>query len=208
MNLNIIYQVELCRIKDYLISEGSLFNWPEQIFSLFTHRITPDRLELNKHVLPLKDVRFSNGANKLENCHVNLLASIVERMNSTKNASNTGRVINSLNPPPHTSDLETAKVAETKASPTTNLSVLHAAAVYECVRNNDLDVVAKGVSVASQFCLLSSSDEGSGGALESFFHDRLDFFSGEALERIIEADPSVVLALLDESGRDCHIGGN
>ena len=34
------------------------------------------------------------------------------------------------------------------------------------------------------------------------------FSNGEALDRIVEAVPSGVLALLDEYGRDRHIGGH
>ena len=40
--------------------------------------------------------------------------------------------------------------------------------------------------------------------MERFLHDKLDSFSGECLERIVEADLSGVLALLDENGGCQH----
>ena len=56
-------------------------------------------------------------------------------------------------------------------------------------------------------CLLSSSDEGSEG-LEKFLRDKLDSFSGEGLDRIVEVDPTVVLELLDENLVDCGSTGS
>ena len=52
--------------------------------------------------------------------------------------------------------------------------------------------------VRSQECLVSSSDERSEG-LEMFLRDKLDSFSGEGLDRIVEVDPTVVFELLDEN---------
>ena len=54
--------------------------------------------------------------------------------------------------------------------------------------------------------MLSSSGDGSG-ALERFLHVKLDSLSRQGLERIVEADPSGLLALLDEIG-DRHAGGH
>ena len=98
-------------------------------------------------------------------------------------------------------------VAETATSSTETLTVLHVAVVGECVANDDVDIVAKSISVASRECLFSNSVEGSG-ALESFLHDKLDSLSGEGLERIVEADPSGVLVSLDEIGGNRLIGGH
>ena len=58
---------------------------------------------------------------------------------------------------PRASELETVMVAETETSPTKSLVLIHITAVGECVANDDVDIVAKGVSVASQECLLSNS---------------------------------------------------
>ena len=60
------------------------------------------------------------------------------------------------------------------------------------------DTHKKSVVVGDQECLLSCSDEGSEG-LEMFLRDKLDSFSGEGLNRIVEVDPTVVLELLDEN---------
>ena len=87
------------------------------------------------------------------------------------------------------------------------MTVLHVAAIDGSVSNNDRDVVTNGASVVSQECLLSSNDKGSG-ALGRLLPDKLDSLSGEGLERIVEVDQSGVLALLDESGADLHVGGN
>ena len=60
------------------------------------------------------------------------------------------------------------------------------------------DTNKQSVIVGGQECLLSSCDEGSEG-LEKFLRDKLDSFSGEGLDRIVEVDPTVVLELLDET---------
>ena len=60
------------------------------------------------------------------------------------------------------------------------------------------DIKRESVIVGGQECLLSSSDEGSEG-LEKFLRDKLDSFSGEGLDKIVEVDPTVVLELLHEN---------
>ena len=69
----------------------------------------------------------------------------------------------------------------------------------EFVANDDVDIVAESAIRANHECLLSSSDERSG-ELERFFHDKLESSSGKDLERIVGADLSGVVALLDENG--------
>ena len=56
----------------------------------------------------------------------------------------------------------------------------------------------ESVIVGGQECLLSICDKGSEG-LEKFLRDRLDSFSGEGLDSIVEVDPTVVLGLLVEN---------
>ena len=132
--------------------------------------------------LPLKNIIFhclENESNEMKHC----------------NADGTEYFPDLL----RTSDMETVIVAETATSPTKSLTLLHVAAVSECVSNDDVDVVSKKVFGVSHECLLSSSDKGSG-ALERLLHDKLDSFSEEGLERIAKADPSVIMALIDESG--------
>ena len=53
----------------------------------------------------------------------------------------------------------------------------------------------------SRGCLLSSSDEGSEG-LEKFLRDKLESFSGEGIENIVEVDPAGVLEFLNENLMD------
>ena len=53
-------------------------------------------------------------------------------------------------------------------------------------------------SAASQVCLLSSSDEGSG-ALEKFLRDKFGSLSGKGLEKIVQNGLSGVLELSGES---------
>ena len=66
-----------------------------------------------------------------------------------KDASNTEGV-NNFPKISRASDSEAAIVAETKTSLTRDLTALHVDDVYECVGNDNLDVVAKGVRVPSQ----------------------------------------------------------
>ena len=87
------------------------------------------------------------------------------------------------------------------------LTVMHVAAVGETVSEDDMDVVVKSASVASQKCLMSISDEGSW-VLDNFSHDTLDFLSEEGLDNTLEVNPSGVLAFFDESGVDRHVSGN
>ena len=61
--------------------------------------------------------------------------------------------------------------------------------------------------IGGQECLLSSSDEGSEG-LEKFLRDKLDSFSGEGLQKIVEVDRAGVLELLDANLMDRGITGS
>ena len=74
---------------------------------------------------------------------------------------------------------ENIVVAGTKSSPTITLIVLHDAAIDKSISNDDGDVVAKVVTVASQECLLSSSDKRNG-SRETFLYDGMDSLSGES----------------------------
>ena len=59
----------------------------------------------------------------------------------------------------------------------------------------------------SQECLLSISDEGSGG-LEKLLPYKFGSLSAKGLERTVEVDPAVVLGLLDESLADRGSAGS
>ena len=95
---------------------------------------------------------------------------------------------------PQRSESVTVIVTETEDSLLKSLAVMKVTAVSK----DDLDVVTQDVRFAKQGCLLCSSDEGSV-ALERFLHEKLDALSGEGLEKIVEVDPSGMLALLEKS---------
>ena len=97
---------------------------------------------------------------------------------------------------PQRIEVEAVKVAETKYSPSKSLAVLKVDAVNDPVSKDDEDVFTENIRLASQECLLSSSDEGSG-ALEIFLRERLDALSGQSLEKIMEVDPFGMLAPLE-----------
>ena len=93
---------------------------------------------------------------------------------------------------------ETVVVEETETSPSESLEVLQVAGGKGAVVGVTDDLNKESVIVGGQECLLSSSDEGSEG-LEKFMHDKLDSFSGEVSDRIVEVDPTVMLELFDEN---------
>ena len=72
-----ICYVGICRIKNYLMSEGKLVAWPEQFFSLSQLGEHVKDLGLNEHVLPpTENPTFERGEYAGE-LPVNFLASIV-----------------------------------------------------------------------------------------------------------------------------------
>ena len=81
------------------------------------------------------------------------------------------------------------------------MAVLQVEGGKEATVGETEDTNEECVIVGSQECLLLSSDEGSEG-LEKCLRDKLNSFSGEGLDRIVEVDPTVVLELLDENWVD------
>ena len=71
-----ICYVGIIRIKNYLMNEGKLVAWQEQ-FSLFTCRITRDKIGFERTRVSSYGYPVSKWANMLAYCHGNLLASIV-----------------------------------------------------------------------------------------------------------------------------------
>ena len=97
---------------------------------------------------------------------------------------------------PQRSEVEIVVIDETETSPTKSLAVLQVTGgkgtmVEETEVTNKESVINGG-----QECLLSSSDEESE-ELDKFLRDKLESFSGEGLEKIVEVDPAGVLELLD-----------
>ena len=99
---------------------------------------------------------------------------------------------------PQRSESETVVIEETETSPTKNLAVLQVAGGKGVMIEETEDAKKESSIVSGQECLLSCSNEGSGG-LEKFLRDKLDSFSGEGLDRIVELDATVVLELLHEN---------
>ena len=73
----------------------------------------------------------------------------LEKESNNKSGSST-EAVESFPNIPRASESETVTVAETETFPIKSLALLHVAVVGECVANDVVDVVAKGVSVASQ----------------------------------------------------------
>ena len=99
---------------------------------------------------------------------------------------------------PQRSESVIVVIEETETSLTKSLAVLHVAGGKRAMVGETEDTSKESVIVGGQECLLSSSDEESEG-LEKFSRDKLDSFSGERLDIIVEVDLTVVLELLDET---------
>ena len=102
---------------------------------------------------------------------------------------------------PQRSEVKIVAFEETETSPAKSLAVLQVTAGKETMVEETGDTNKESVSIGSQECLLSSSDEGSEG-LEKFLRDKLDSFSGEGLEKTVEVDPAGVLELFDKKLTD------
>ena len=99
---------------------------------------------------------------------------------------------------PQSSHSEIVVIEDKKTSPSKSLALLQVAGGKGAMVGETEDTNKDFVIVGSQKCLLSSSDEGSQG-LEKFLRDKLESFSGEGLDRIVEVGPTVVIELLDEN---------
>ena len=102
---------------------------------------------------------------------------------------------------PQRSEVEIVVIEETETSPTRSLAVLQVTGGKETMVEERGKVIKKCLIVASQECLLSSSDEESEG-LEKFLRDKLESFGLEGIEIIVEVDPAGVLELLDSNLMD------
>ena len=163
-------------------------------------------LGLNRHVFPLTDIRFSKWPNMLAICLVNFFTfHCLENVSNELKHSNTEATENYPDLPQR-SESEFVVIEETETSPTKILAVLQVTQAKGSTVGEAEDTNKERVIVRSQECLQSSSDEvysqvGSEG-LEKNLRDTLDLLSGEALERIVEVDPTVVLEFLDENLMD------
>ena len=161
---------------------------------------------LHEHVFPLYGYPVSKWANMLANGHVNLLASIVLENESSVPKNHNTEGTENYPDLPQRSEVEIVVIEETETSPTKSLAVLQVTGGKETMVDERGDVNKECLTVGSQECLLSSSDEGSEG-LEKFLRDKLESFGGKGIENIVEVDPAGVLELLDANLMDrCNPG--
>ena len=120
----------------------------------------------------------------------------LENESNERKDSNT-EVVENYPDLPRRSESKIVVIEETETSSSKSLVVLQAAGGKGAMVGETVDTNRKSVIAGGQECLLSSSGEGSEG-LEEFLPDKLESFSDEVLDRIVEVDPTVVLELLDE----------
>ena len=96
---------------------------------------------------------------------------------------------------------------ETETSLSKSLVVLQVAGGKGAILGQTENTNKEFLIVGVQECLLSSSDGGIEG-LEKFLRDKVDSFSGEGLDRIVEVDPTVMFELLDENFVDRGSAGS
>ena len=198
--------VGICRIKDYLMSEGNLIAWPGQ-FSLFTSWITRGRFKFERtRVSFLRISGFEMGEyagelpRKFISFHCLENESNVPKDHNTEGTENFSDL-------PQRSEVEIVVIEETETSPTKSLALLQVTGGKETMVEERGNVDKECLVVSSQECLLSSSDEGSEG-LAKFLRDKLESFGGEGIENTVEVDPAAVLDLLDANLMDRGNPGN
>ena len=170
-------------------------------FSLFTGRITRDRFKFERtraSSLRISGFEMGEYAGELPRKFISF--------HCLENESNVPKDLNTEqteNYPhlPQRSEVEIVVIEKTETSLTKSLAVLQVTSGKEAMVEERGDVSRECLIVGSQECLLSSSDEGSEG-LEKFLRDKLESFSGEGIENIVEVDPAGVLELLDANLMD------
>ena len=192
--------VGICRIKNYLMSEGNLIAWPGQFF-LFTSRITRGRFKFERtRVSSLRISGFEKGEYAGELPRKFISFHCLENESNVPKDHNTERTEN-FPDLPQRSEVEIVVNEETETSPTKSLAVLQVTGGKETMFEERGNVDKECLVLSSQECLLSSSDEGSEG-LEKFLRDKLESFGGEVIENTVEVDPPGVLDLLDANLMD------
>ena len=198
--------VAICRIKNYLMSEGNLIAWPGQ-FSLFTSRITRGRFKFERtRVSSLRISGFEMGEHAGELPRKFISFHCLENESNVPKGHNTDGTEN-FRDLPQRSEVEIVVIEETETSPTKSLAVLQVTGGKETMVEERGNVDKECLVVSSQECILSSSDKGSEG-LEKFLRDKLESFGGEGIENIVEVDPAEVLDLLDANLMDRGNPGN
>ena len=102
---------------------------------------------------------------------------------------------------PQRSEVAIVVIEETETSPTKSLAVLQVTGEKGTMVEETEDTKKESVIIGGQESLLSGSDEASEG-LEKFLRDKLNSFSVEGLEKIVEVDPAGVFELLDANLMD------
>ena len=170
-------------------------------FSLFISRITRDRFKFERtRVSSLRISGFEMGEyagelpRKFISFHCLENESNVPKDHNTEGTENYPDL-------PQRSEVEIVVTEETETSPTKSLAVLQVTGGKETMVEERGGVNKEFLTVGSQECLLSRSDEGSE-RLEKFLRDKLESFGGEGIEKIVEVDPAGVLELLDANLMD------
>ena len=167
-------------------------------FSLFTIRITRDRLEFERtRVSSLRISGFEMGEyagelpRKFISFHCLENESDVPKGHNTEEAEKYPDL-------PQRSEVEIVVIEETETSPSKSLAVLQVTGGKKTMVEKRGNVDKESFAVVSQECLLSSSDEGSEG-LEKFLRVKLESLGGDGIENTAEVDPAGVLELLDSN---------
>ena len=113
-------------------------------------RKSRERFRLNRNELPARTSGFPNGRICWRFASKNVLFHCLEDESNGKSIRNTEGIGDSPDLP-RVIESGTVVVAETETSPTKHLTVLHVAATGDFVSNDDMNVVTKGVSAASQW---------------------------------------------------------
>ena len=167
-------------------------------FSLFTARITRDRLKFERtRVSSLRISGFEMGEYAGELPRKFISFNCLENESNEPKDHNTEGIENYPDLPQR-SKVEIVVIEETETSPTKNLTVLQVTGGEKTISEERGRVNKESLAVGSQECLLSSSDEGSEG-LEKFLRDKLESLGGDGIENIAEVDPAEMLELLDSN---------
>ena len=176
-------------------------------FSLFTSTITRDRFKFQQtraSSLRISGFEMVEYAGELPRKFISFHC--LENESNVPKDHNTEGTVNYPDVPQR-SEVEIVVIEETETSPTKSLAVLQVTGGKETMVEERGDVNKECLTVGSQECLLSSSDEGSEG-LEKFLRDKLESFVGEGIENNVELHPAGVFELLDAILMDRGNTGN
>ena len=176
-------------------------------FSLFTSRITRGRFKFERtraSSLRISGFEMGEYAGELPRKFISFHC-LGNESNVPKDHNTDGT--ENFRDLPQRSEVEIVVIEETETSPTKSLAVLQVTGGKEAMVEERGNVDKECLVASCQECLLSCSDEGSGG-LEKFLRDKLESFGGEGIENIVEVDRTRVIDLLDANLMDRGNPGN